>query len=241
MQPATLVADESRPTPVRWDDDSVLINAFGTVARQLRGPLANFLVFVELSDVYSRYRALGDPHHSGKGDREFRDRLMRMMAQAKETGDPLGFVDGMVDVARLIRRAISLSMPIAQNRGIRLEAIGPVPIALSGDQRLLLDAVDALTTIALQAPFAQSTIQIRTESRLDSAAIEVVVPGLVLSPGQNVLAPVQADTVQSVQGDDVPIGDLDRLLHGLFGLVEVLLLEEQIGQLEMHLDVVGIQ
>src|SRR5262245_9181170 len=133
MQTATLVADEPRPALARRVDDSVLMHAFGTVARQLRGPLANFLVFVELSDVYSRNRALGDPHHSGREDREFRDRLMRMMAQAKETGDPLGFVGGMVDVARLIRRAVSLSMPIAQSRGNRLETIGPVPIALSGD------------------------------------------------------------------------------------------------------------
>jgi hypothetical protein len=58
MQTALLVAAESRSAPAGWDDDSVLINAFGTVARQLRGPLANFLIFVELSDVCRRYRAL---------------------------------------------------------------------------------------------------------------------------------------------------------------------------------------
>ena len=109
---------------------------------------------------------------------------MSMIAQAKETGDPLGFVGGMVDVARLIRRAVSLSMPIAQSRGIRLELIGPVRVTLSGDQRLLLDAIDALTTIALQASPAQSTIQMRTESRQGSAAIEVIFPGLVPSPVQ---------------------------------------------------------
>jgi hypothetical protein len=53
-----------------------------------------------------------------------------MIVQARETGDPLGFMGGMVEVAPLIRRAVSLSMPVAQSRGIRLETIDPLPIAL---------------------------------------------------------------------------------------------------------------
>src|SRR5690242_1560494 len=78
--------DQFSTTSVRRDDETPVIQAFGTVARHLRGPLASLLVFMEVADLYRRSKASANP--------ELRHVLFGMLRRAKATGDPLGYRAG---------------------------------------------------------------------------------------------------------------------------------------------------
>jgi hypothetical protein len=75
--------DQFSRTSVRRDDDTPLIQAFGTIGRHLRGPLASLLVFMEVADLYRRSKASAKP--------ELRHALFGMIKRARHTGDPLGY------------------------------------------------------------------------------------------------------------------------------------------------------
>jgi signal transduction histidine kinase len=168
MNIATTVADPFQPAPTSGDDDMALRHALGIIAERLRGPLASLQTFMEFTDVYQRFR--------GSKDRDLRQTFLTMIEHTRETGDPLGYRGGLFDLSRLVYRTTVLAMPKAESRGIRIEIENPDPVTLAGDQRLLLDAVDVLTDLALQSAPASSTILLRTELRSGSAAIEFVVP-----------------------------------------------------------------
>jgi len=53
--------DQFSRTSVPRDDDTPLIQAFGTIGRHLRGPLASLLVFMEVADLYRRSKASAKP------------------------------------------------------------------------------------------------------------------------------------------------------------------------------------
>jgi signal transduction histidine kinase len=160
--------DQFSTTSVRRDDDTPLIQAFGTIARHLRGPLASLLVFMEVADLYRRSKASANP--------ELRHVLFGMLERAKDTGDPLGYRAGMIDLDRLVNNAVALSMPSAQNRGIRIEVGSSVSVILSGDQRLLLEAMDAVIDLALRYASPQRTMRVGIELHSGSASVELVVP-----------------------------------------------------------------
>ena len=70
-----------------------------------------------------------DERHGRDHDRiaeirpELRHVLFGMLERAKDTGDPLGYRAGMIDLDRLVNNVVALSMPSAQNRGIRLKSV----------------------------------------------------------------------------------------------------------------------
>jgi signal transduction histidine kinase len=168
MNIATAVADPFQPAPTYGDDDTALRHAWGTIAEHLRRPLASLLAFMEFAEVYRRFRA--------SEDRDLRQTFLTMIERTRETGDPLGYRGGLLDLSRLVDQATALATPKAENRGIRIGIESPNPFTLVGDQRLLLDAVEALTDRALESAPASCAILLRTELRSRSAAIEIVVP-----------------------------------------------------------------
>jgi signal transduction histidine kinase len=160
--------DQFSTTSVRRDDETPVIQAFGTVARHLRGPLASLLVFMEVADLYRRSKASANP--------ELRHVLFGMLRRAKATGDPLGYRAGVIDLGRLVDNAVALSMPSAQNHGIRIEVGSSVSVILSGDERLLLEAMDAVIDLALRYASPQRTMRVGIEPHSGSASVKLVVP-----------------------------------------------------------------
>src|SRR5262245_24707059 len=61
MDAVAHILDEFGTTSARRDDETPLIQAFGTIARHLRGPLASLLVFMEVADLYRRSKASANP------------------------------------------------------------------------------------------------------------------------------------------------------------------------------------
>jgi signal transduction histidine kinase len=168
MNIAAAVAGPFQPALTRGDDDKAIRLAWGAIAGHLRDPLSSLLAFMEFAEVYR--------HFSSSADRDLRQTLLMMIERTRETGDPLGYHGALFDLSCLVHRATALATPKAENRGMRIEIESPKPITLIGDQRLLLDAVDALTDRALESAPASCAILLRTELRSRSAAIEIVVP-----------------------------------------------------------------
>jgi hypothetical protein len=120
-----------------------------------------------------------------------------MMERAKHTGDPLGYQAGMIDVGRLVHDAVTLSMPSAQSRGIRIKVGSSVSVVLSGDQRLLLEAMDTVIDLALRCALPECTMAVGIELRSGSASIELVVPVEA--------QPTRARSVTDCKGSNTPL------------------------------------
>jgi signal transduction histidine kinase len=161
----------------RQPKDAALLNALTIIAHDLRGPLANLAVLVELIETYVQMQAHDRVRASTQKAHEMIETLDGMLngflQRARETGDPLSFKAGLVDLAEVAACAAELNQPIAESRGIAIDCKAARPLVIGGDKRLLIEAVDNLVGNAVKHAPAGSTVTIEVAQSGRSAVIAV--------------------------------------------------------------------
>lgn len=143
--------------------DAALVNALTIIAHDLRGPLANLMVLIELIETYSEMRAIdrikASTEKAGALIEALEALLDGFLERVRETGDPLSFRPGLVDATDILRDAATLSRPLAESRSIAIEVEAASPCAFSGDRRLLAQAADNLVSNAVKYSPPGSTVR----------------------------------------------------------------------------------
>ncbi len=130
----------------RTPKDPGLLKALSIIARDLRGPIANLSVLVELMDAYAKvqsYDRMARSAHRAHGVVDaLSDLLDGFLERARQTGDPLAFNPGLVDLPDLLRRVAELNEPVAAARGVAIRLDGLDALVVKGDAKLLGEALD---------------------------------------------------------------------------------------------------
>jgi K+-sensing histidine kinase KdpD len=156
----------SPPTAVSCDAIAVRL------AREMRDPLAHVSVLKELvrsCDWRAAPTQDANWQHAAA--------LSRFLRQCRDhlelTTDPLGFKAGLVDLADVAVAAARLNWPIAEARDVTLECATRPPGVVSGDMRLLGEAVDAMiATLVRHAP-AGTIVSCMTSSTDREMAVRI--------------------------------------------------------------------
>jgi signal transduction histidine kinase len=169
----------------RDDKRAAFLGALTIVAHDLRGPLANLSVLIELIDAYTQAQAF-DRIKVAAGRAQamidaLEDMLNGFIRRARETGDPLAFKPAMVDAADAVRDAVDLNRPLAETRQIGFDLAQLQPCAVWGDGRLLGEAIGNLVSNATKYAPAGSTVHCRVERRAQTCVISVSDEGEGLS------------------------------------------------------------
>lgn len=191
LGPTTATAARNIGTPAApsgsqvWARDVALANALNSVAHDLRAPLANLGLLLELVEACWQQRSL--------------DRLVPCTSQAKDlihhldavlsavldrvrtTSDPLGFCPSLVDLGDLVDGAVALNRPLADSREVSLVGRHDRPVALVGDRQLLMQALDNLITNALKCSPAGGRVVCEAASNGGLALVSVADEGEGLS------------------------------------------------------------
>jgi signal transduction histidine kinase len=162
--PGGLLAEASRRrTQPAISKEAAFLNALTIIVHDLKGPLANLMVLVELIEACVQARAfdrVGPAAERAQGLIETLDGLLSgFLERARLTGDPLAFAPGLVDLASVVGDAISLNRPMAENRGITFDRTNAYPLTVNGDRRLLLEAVENLVSNAVKYAPSGSTVR----------------------------------------------------------------------------------
>ena len=132
--------------PLRQPKDPALLNALTIIAHDLRGPLANLSILLELIETYVQMQAYDRLRHSTKKAQAMIEALDALLCgilqRVRETGDPLAFKPVLVDLADIVNSAVEQNRPLAASRNVGIECSGAQAFALHGDKRLLIEAVD---------------------------------------------------------------------------------------------------
>jgi signal transduction histidine kinase/HAMP domain-containing protein len=160
---------------------------FALVSHELRTPLTAILGYVELM--------LGEDGHAPEDARRHLEivernaqRLMRLVgdllfAAQVETGTLL-FDPGEVDLAQLVRDAVALARPQAEQAGIALEArIGTLEPCV-GDRDRLAQVLDNLISNALKFTPAGGRITVGLEAHDGRAGLTVADTGIGVPPDE---------------------------------------------------------
>lgn len=161
-----------------------LINSLSIVVHDLRGPLANLQVMLELIETYSQRQALDDLPRCTRRAQDIiacLDKLLgSFLERARLTGDPLAFRPSVLDINDVAHTAISLNQPLAQARSVRIEQHGSLPVTIEGDRQLLLETVDNVLSNAIKYSPAGSVVDVTSD--IDGAEVVLSVsdsgPGL---------------------------------------------------------------
>ena len=134
--------------------DAAFLGTLSIIAHDLRGPLANLAILVELMEAYAKVQAFERVASSARKAQGTIDALSAMLngflERTRETGDPLAFKPGLVDLAEVTRQVMALNAPVAESRDITLENPRIVPLVVQGDKRLLVEALDNLVGNAIR-------------------------------------------------------------------------------------------
>ena len=143
--------------------DASLLQALTIVAHDLRGPLANLSVMLELIEAYTLRQSVGEAQGCARRAQRLVGLLDEMLGgfleRTRTTGDPLAFRPRLLDLSDVLDRALSLSSPVATGRGITLERLGGTSVTLSGDRSLLVEAVDNILGNAVKYAPVGSTVR----------------------------------------------------------------------------------
>jgi len=173
------------PRAARQPKDAALLNALTVIAHDLRGPLANLAVLIELIETYVEMRAHERAAASTQKAQELIEALDGMLngflQRVQETGDPLSFKPAQVDASDIIATAASLNRPLAESRGILIDTSEVAPLALDGDRRLLIEALDNLIGNAVKHAPAGSTVTCNVLRQRREVVITVIDEGHGLS------------------------------------------------------------
>lgn len=171
--------------PAAYSSEAALAGAFAMIAHDLRGPLASLSLLIELIEYQVRTKAYERAAHSAVRAEQMiaalDDMLSGLLERIRDTGDPLSFRPGLVDLLDVIREVASLNQPVADSRSIRLDCSGAASHIILGDRRLLAEAYANLVGNALKHAPAGSTVTCAVERRGRSAALVVADQGRGLS------------------------------------------------------------
>jgi two-component system, OmpR family, sensor histidine kinase SenX3 len=140
--------------PITQPKDAALLGALTIIAHDLRGPLANLSILIELIETYVQMQAHDRLKATTKKAHEMIEALDGLLngflQRTRETGDPLSFRPTMVDLADVIRDAASANRPVAESRGITIDCANATQSVVAGDRRLLTEAIGNLVGNAVK-------------------------------------------------------------------------------------------
>ena len=147
-------AAAAKPKAGRAEKDPALLNALTIIAHDLRGPLANLSLLIELMETHAQMRSLADVAKSSKKAQEMIEALDSLLngflQRTRETGDPLSFKPALVNLADVVENAIELNRPVAESRGVNFDCSGVLPYVIKGDAGLLGEAIENLVGNAVK-------------------------------------------------------------------------------------------
>ena len=156
---------------------SGLLNSLTIIIHDLRGPLANLAILVELMEAYSRIESHDRVAVEAQKAQDLIDTLSAMLngflERTRETGDPLAFRPGIVDLADVVTSSISLNDAIAVSRGITFVRHDLDPLIVAGDHRMLVEAVDNIVGNAVKHSPAGSEVTFDVVRRGEEAVIRI--------------------------------------------------------------------
>jgi signal transduction histidine kinase len=178
ISPALFPPDASpAEPPKRVTKEAGLLNALTIIVHDLRGPLANLALMIELIETHAQMRALDQVTRSSRKAQDLIASLGAMLdgflQRTRETGDPLSFTPTLLDVADVVREAVELNRPVAESREITFDCTGLEVGTISGDAALLREAVSNLVGNAVKYAPARSTVTCETAIRGREAIIRV--------------------------------------------------------------------
>lgn len=157
--------------------DAALLNALTIIVHDLRGPLANLSILLELIATYTQMQAYDRLEGSTRKAQEVIERLDGMihgfLQRARETGDPLSFRPALIDLADVVRAVAGQNESIAESREITIDVACATVCVVSGDQRLLMEAVDNLVTNAVKYAPTGSVVRCEVAVEQQNAVIRI--------------------------------------------------------------------
>ena len=167
----------AEPTPNRPLPGAGLLNALTIIAHDLRGPLTNLSLMIELIETQAQMRVLDKVATTSKKAQdliaELECLLEGFLRRAQETGDPLSFKPARVDLAEVIRMSVALNQATAQSRNVTFDCSGIEPSVISGDRSLLREAVSNLVSNAVKYAPTGSTVTCSVAVDANEAVIKV--------------------------------------------------------------------
>lgn len=172
----------------RYPKDLALLEALTVIAHDLKGPLANLSILLELIDAYVKIQAPDRAAASTVKAMAMIDALDDMLSgflrRTRETGDPFSFRPSLVDVSDVVSRAVDLNRPIASKRSLTFDCAGVQPLAISGDKALLIEAIENLVSNSAKHAPCGSTISCVAELEGRDLVISITECGEGLSAAQ---------------------------------------------------------
>lgn len=170
---------------LRQPKDAALLGALTIIAHDLRGPLANLSVLIELIETYVQMQA---HEHLKMTTQKAHDMIAALdgmlngfLQRTRETSDPLSFKPTLVDLADVVRDAADLNRPVAESRGITIDCGNASASVVTGDHRLLTEAVGNLIGNAVKYAPPNSTVTCETSRCGRNAMIAICDAGQGLS------------------------------------------------------------
>lgn len=152
--------------------------ALKTIARELRAPLANLSVMIELMEAYARSRDLTMTAHEAGQVKGAADALSRhihnLLECAHETGNALGFKPGLVDLSVVLTRGLAAVRPLASSRNIEIEVDALAPLVINGDARLLSIALSHLAELMVRRSLRGSPLRCTAGFKAGRAVITLM-------------------------------------------------------------------
>jgi signal transduction histidine kinase len=138
-------------------------DAVAGLAHHIRGPIANTAILFEVVEAMRR-RPSGSPVDPT---------LVALVSEARRTGDALGYVERLVDIAALLDGAVKLTQPLAEARRVHIDLKPHRSYCILGDDHLLLDALDAILGQAVA--FSEADRTVRVDASVGDTFVEIVV------------------------------------------------------------------
>ncbi|KAB2850045.1 MAG: HAMP domain-containing histidine kinase [Hyphomicrobiaceae bacterium] len=157
--------------------DAAFLNSLSIVTHDLRGPLANLGLLMEMIGGLIGMGAYDRAATSARKARGLISTMSGMLdgylERARTSGDPLTVMPTLVDLGEVIKTAIELNRPKAEVRGVKFDCSAARPFAVSGDHRLLTEAVENLIGNAVRHSPHGGTVFCSVEGKTGSVVIKV--------------------------------------------------------------------
>lgn len=194
--------------PTQPPADTGLLGALAIFAHDLRGPLANLGLLLELMTKLAesgRTETLATRSQQAHAIVDsLNDFLTSMLARVRATGDPLSSARVPVALDGLMERVASLSRPLAESRGVKVERRGRRKVQVLGDEQLLIQALDNILGNAVKHTAQGTTVTCEAAIDKGHAAIRIADhgPGFAADDMQRAFRPFTKLSAAAGDGRD---------------------------------------